>query len=113
MALADPLSSSGSYGVEQRAEELYLDGVEKRAAGHADFARQTFESVVSRYPASEAAEHARRDLAELNANDTYAGRGGDSLDSITVTGALPTFAGETRRAGRATAGAGPVSVVGP
>lgn len=39
----------GSYDSEQRAEELYLDGVEKLAAGHAEFARETFQSLIARY----------------------------------------------------------------
>ena len=38
------------YGGEQRAEELYLDGIEKLEAGHRDFARDTFEQVIARYP---------------------------------------------------------------
>src|SRR5262245_34748236 len=43
-----------SYGAEQRAEELYLDGIEKLGAGHAGFARETFRSVIDRYPATAA-----------------------------------------------------------
>ena len=38
------------FGEDQRAEELYLDGVEKLEVGHRDFARQTFEQVIARYP---------------------------------------------------------------
>ena len=40
IARAEPSASTyttpGSYGTEQRAEELYLDGVEKLDAGHPD-----------------------------------------------------------------------------
>ncbi len=96
-AWGEPVSSSSAtaYGTEQRAEELYLDGVEKLSAGHGDFARQTFEAVIARYPNSEAAEHARRDLAEMKASESAAVPPGDSLDSFAVTGALPTFGGES------------------
>jgi peptidoglycan-associated lipoprotein len=94
-----PPSASPFYGPDQRAEELYLDGVEKLAAGHADFARQTFESVISRYPATEAAEYARRDLALLKADvGAGAGESSDSFGSVAVTGALPSFSSEPEAA---------------
>ncbi len=57
-------------GDDQRAEELYLDGVEKLEVGHRDFARQTFESVIARYPNSAAAADARRHLGELYRADS-------------------------------------------
>jgi peptidoglycan-associated lipoprotein len=57
-----------SYGAEQRAEELYLDGIEKLGAGHADFARETFRSVIDRYPATAAAEHAERELEAMQSS---------------------------------------------
>src|SRR5690242_7647718 len=58
-------TADNSYGTEQRAEELYRDAVEKLDAGHADFARELFQSVVERYPASSAADSARNALADL------------------------------------------------
>ncbi|WP_291003300.1 OmpA family protein [Hyphomicrobium sp.] len=63
----------GSYDSEQRAEELYLDGVEKLAAGHAEFARETFQSLIARYPTSAAAAHARRELAALDQDSAARG----------------------------------------
>src|SRR5262249_14090752 len=57
--------AEGTYGPEQRAQELYLDGMEKLRAGHREIAQQTFESVVARFPDSAAAGLARRRLGEL------------------------------------------------
>ena len=59
-----------SSGNDQRAEELYLDGLEKLEVGHRDFARQTFELVIARYPNSAAAADARRHLGELYRADS-------------------------------------------
>ena len=56
----------GAYTPEQQAEELYLDGMEKLDAGHVDWARQTFEGLIARYPNSAAAEHARTRLGEFD-----------------------------------------------
>ena len=55
----------GTFGPEQRAQELYQDGVEKLSGGHREWAQQTFESVVARFPDSAAAGLARRRLGEL------------------------------------------------
>ncbi len=55
----------GTYGPEQRAQELYLDGLEKLDGGHRDWAQQTFEAVVARFPDSAAAGLARRRLGDL------------------------------------------------
>lgn len=95
VAWSEPLSAgmSSGYGSEQRAEELYLDGLEKLVAGHDDFARETFESVILRYPSTEAADNARSRLEELRGERAHAAPGGDSLGAISVTGALPTMSG--------------------
>lgn len=71
------------FGPEQRADEIYLDAVEKLDAGHPDFASELFESVIEQYPTSAAAAHARRELAAL-------GRG-SSAPALIVTAprALP------------------------
>lgn len=73
IARAEPSASAyatpGTYSTEQRAEELYLDGVEKLEAGHRDFARQTFEQLIARYPSTAAATSARRELGQLYRND--------------------------------------------
>jgi peptidoglycan-associated lipoprotein len=92
-AWADPVSSGSTppYGPEQRAEELYLDAVEKLSGGHGDFARQTLESLIERYPETVAAENARRDLAELSASRSVASHSGETFDSFAVTGALPNL----------------------
>lgn len=50
---------------EQRAQELYLDGVEKLGAGRREWAQQTFESVIARFPNSAAATLARRELGSI------------------------------------------------
>jgi peptidoglycan-associated lipoprotein len=99
VALADPLLSavSSPHGGEQRAEELYLDGLEKLAAGHSDFARETFESVVERYPATEAAEEARRQLSQIKSNSVYGTGVEASADDLPATGSLPSL-GETAEA---------------
>ena len=62
-------TAASNYGAEERAQELYLDGVEKLAAGHRDFARQTFEQLIARYPTAAVAKDARRQLGELYRND--------------------------------------------
>jgi len=69
----DSIRSHGArdtFGPEQRASELYVDGLEKLEAGHRDFARSTFESVLAKYPDTPAAERARRvlDGPALNGN---------------------------------------------
>jgi outer membrane protein OmpA-like peptidoglycan-associated protein len=69
---ASGYSSHSGYSGEQRAEELYLDGIEKLQAGHRDFARDTFEQLVARYPSSAAANDARRQLGELYHQDSHA-----------------------------------------
>lgn len=53
------------YGPEQRAQELYLDGLEKLEAGRQLWARRTFETLVARYPETNAAGMARSKLGEL------------------------------------------------
>lgn len=92
---AEPFSSNSSsagYGDEARAEELYIDGVEKLSAGHSAYARQTFESVIARYPSTDAAASARRQLSQLRGvpgtsnPDVIAATG----DPAPVTGALST-----------------------
>ncbi len=60
---------SDSFGLEERAQELYLDGMEKLEAGHSDWARTTFEGLVARYPATTAATLARRQLGDLYRGD--------------------------------------------
>lgn len=57
--------NNGSYGPRERAEELYLDGIEKLQAGRRAWARRTFESVIARYPRTTAAVRARRKLGDL------------------------------------------------
>jgi len=54
-----------TYGPEQRAQELYLDGMEKLDGGHRDWAQATFEGVIARFPDSAAADLARRRLGDL------------------------------------------------
>lgn len=77
LATAEP-SHLGPYGTSsytdaQRAQELYLDGLEKLEAGHLDFAQRTFEQLIALYPDSQAAGLARSELAGLYRRD----RGGE------------------------------------
>ncbi len=53
------------YGPEQRAQELYLDAMEKLDAGRAAWAQTTLETLISRYPQSVAADLARQQLGLL------------------------------------------------
>jgi len=55
----------GTYGPRERAEELYLDGMEKLQAGRRAWARRTFENLIARYPQTAAADRARRQLGDL------------------------------------------------
>jgi len=54
-----------AYGPEQRAQELYLDGMEKLEAGHRDWALRTFEDLIARYPETSAATLARAKVGAL------------------------------------------------
>ena len=65
-----------TYGPEQRAQELYLDGLDKLDAGHPDWAERTFEDLIARYPDSPAAGLARGRLGEL-----YRGKGDSEHDA--------------------------------
>jgi peptidoglycan-associated lipoprotein len=53
---------------DQRAHELFLDGMEKLAAGRTEWAQRTFESVIARFPGSQAAMLARRELGSIYRN---------------------------------------------
>ncbi|MTD95948.1 OmpA family protein [Hyphomicrobium sp. xq] len=94
VANAEPSFSSRAderYGTEQRADELYLDAVEKLDAGHPDFARELFQSVVERYPMSSAAERARGALTDLARND--AARHADASPPARLDGTPPMTTG--------------------
>ncbi|MBI1649968.1 OmpA family protein [Hyphomicrobium sulfonivorans] len=54
-----------SFSDEQRARELYLDGIEKLQAGHDDVARRMFESVVLQFPETGSAQQAQNELSRL------------------------------------------------
>jgi outer membrane protein OmpA-like peptidoglycan-associated protein len=61
----DDTYGDGTYGPEQRAQELYLDGMDKLGGGHREWAQETFESVIARFPDSAAAGLARQRLGDL------------------------------------------------
>jgi peptidoglycan-associated lipoprotein len=92
---AEPFSSgspSSAFSNDQRAEELYTDGVEKLVAGHKAFARETFGSVIARYPSTDAARRAQQRLGELNgigAAESDASRA--PMAPGPVTGSLTVF----------------------
>jgi len=54
-----------AFGPEQRAQELYLDAMEKLDAGRRAWAQKTFEDLIARFPNSAAAALARRQLGAL------------------------------------------------
>lgn len=54
-----------AFGPEQRAQELYLDAMEKLDAGRDAWAQKTFEMLIARFPQSTAAALARRQLGAL------------------------------------------------
>jgi len=90
-AQAEPGAASAlvDVGSEQHAEELYLDGVEKLVAGHADFARETFESVIARYPSTTAATAARRQLGALDSSETANADSRPAFDfAVPATGSI-------------------------
>src|SRR5262245_16547582 len=60
--------SDGLAADDQRAQELFLDGMEKLAAGRTEWAQRTFESVIARFPGSHAATRARRELGAIYGN---------------------------------------------
>ena len=87
IAHAEPsgyVAAATTYGAEERAHELYLDAVEKLAAGHRDFARQTFEQLIARYPTASVAEDARRQLGELYRSDSSDSRAGDARPALAI-----------------------------
>lgn len=57
--------SGEAFGPEDRAQELYVDALEKFAGGHAEWARTTLADLVTRFPDSKAAALARVRLGEL------------------------------------------------
>jgi len=77
-------AAATTFGAEERAQELYLDGVEKLAAGHRDFARQTFEQLVARYPTASVAEDARRQLGELYRSGSSDAAIGDARPALSI-----------------------------
>lgn len=87
IANAEPSSyaaAATTYGAEDRARELYLDGVEKLAAGHRDSARQTFEQLIARYPTATVAEDARRQLGGLYRSDASDAAAGDARPALAI-----------------------------
>jgi peptidoglycan-associated lipoprotein len=59
-------NESEAYGPEQRAQELYLDAMEKLDAGRDAWAQKTLETLIARFPQSTAAGLARRQLGTLH-----------------------------------------------
>jgi outer membrane protein OmpA-like peptidoglycan-associated protein len=55
-----------AFTSEDRAEELYVDALEKVAAGHIEWARVTLRELVDRYPDAKVAALARLRLVEID-----------------------------------------------
>ncbi len=67
-------------------------------AGHRDFARETFEQLIARYPTASAAEDARRQLGELYRSDfARDAADGDARPALSI--APPDTTGSITRAG--------------
>jgi outer membrane protein OmpA-like peptidoglycan-associated protein len=62
-----------SFGPEERAQELYLDAMEKLDAGRDAWAQKTFEALIAQFPQSSAAGLARRQLGALYRRGTAPG----------------------------------------
>ncbi len=95
-----------AYGPEQRAQELYLDAMEKLDAGHAAWAQSTFETLIARFPQSTAAGLARRQLGALYRNDpspetrtapTQGIAPASTTEATATVGASPVWEQELRR----------------
>ena len=68
-SIGEPAAApDGPVAEDQRAHELFLDGMEKLAAGRTEWAQRTFESVIARFPGSQAATRARRELGAIYRN---------------------------------------------
>lgn len=106
------VAEGGSYGPEQRAQELYLDAMEKLDAGHDGWAQKTFETLIAQYPQSTAADQARRqlgllyrhgappqDLPPANAEPVKAAAPAEPLPASLTVGATPAWEQELRRNG--------------
>jgi peptidoglycan-associated lipoprotein len=102
-------NASEAYGPEQRAQELYLDAMEKLDAGHDAWAQKTLETLIARFPQSTAAGLARRQLGLLyrhatppaapDLNAPIAAAAADTApppESVSV-GASPVWEQELRR----------------
>lgn len=101
-----PADGEGTYGPEERAQELYLDGLEKLGGGHRDWAQTTFEAVIARFPNSAAAGLARSRLGDL-----YRGTPAESAaapDASQVAAPLASRAAVAPPPPAATPGRGPV-----
>jgi peptidoglycan-associated lipoprotein len=70
-SIGEPATIPDDLGPEDlRAHELYLDGMEKLAAGRIEWAQRTLESVIARFPGSVAAARARHELGAIYRNGT-------------------------------------------
>jgi len=63
----------GAYGDEERAQELYIDAMEKLDAGQRAWAEDTFEGLIARFPDTTAAVLARRQIDALYSDEVVSG----------------------------------------
>lgn len=68
-----------SYSDEQRARELYLDGIEKLQGGHSDVARRMFEAVAAQFPETVTGQRAQGELERLSADAWHADPTGPAI----------------------------------
>jgi outer membrane protein OmpA-like peptidoglycan-associated protein len=84
--------SDETFGSEERAQELYLDAMEKLDAGRDTRAQKTFEAVVARFPQSTAAGLARRQLDILNRRGAAQGTPAGAAAATDVSRPAPASA---------------------
>jgi outer membrane protein OmpA-like peptidoglycan-associated protein len=98
LAAGEPkLAGNGSevFGPEQRAQELYLDALEKLDAGRDAWAQKTFEMLIARFPQSTAAGLARRQLGMLYRHGTQKSAPGASDKDVAPVAAAPASLGSS------------------
>lgn len=94
-------NSDSYFGPEERADELYLDALEKLDAGLSGPAGNILADLVAKYPTTKAATLARRRLSEL-------GVGSARKADVMSTGAVPPAAPARGKPAATNVGRGPL-----
>ena len=94
-------NSGSNFGREERAEELYLDALEKLDADLGGPAQNILADLIAKYPTTKAASLARRRLSELGVDDVR------KADVISI-GAVPPVAAARGKPATVAIGRGPL-----